>query len=166
MTVTKQCAGYFLCCYVFPALLSAGARWKLDRFLASYPSTATYMYLYLHLLHFSTLAQALLSQLLSPPVPSSLSATLPGRDGRGGTAPPASRGKVWRRENPGTTNTSSTTRSEPDVFSVSLFFIIIFVIIIIILLTSKQKSETYIGLFNFSCQPKSPRATSLYPQSF
>lgn len=165
MTLTKQRAGYFLCCYFFPALLSAEARWKLDRFLASYPSIATYMYLYLYLLHFPIPVQALLSQLLSPPVPSSLSATLPGRGGPSATAPPASRGKVWRRENPGTTNTSSTTRSEPDVFSVSLFFSFIFVIIII-LLTSKQKSETYIGLFNFSCQPKSPRATSLYPQSF
>lgn len=30
----------------------------------------------------------------------------------------------------------------------------------------KKKRETYIGLFNFSCYPKSPRATSLYPQSF
>jgi len=143
MTLTEGSADYFLCCSFFPALLGAEMRRKPDRFpRRSYPSTAKNLSLYLHpplLLPGASLAE---------PAPLSRSPRQPARTGRPRCRrSPRLGGNFGEGENPGSANSSSTTRSEPDVFLAPLLLLFL----LLILLRSKQKRGTYIGLFNFSC---------------
>lgn len=126
----------------FPALLRE-ARRKLDRFPAGVPLQRQNrsISLYPPVLHPGASFAEPTSPSSSPRQP----LRHPARTGRSrcrchrSLPPPPSRGKFGEGINPGTTPSSSTTRSEPDVLLVSFSsFSFFFFIIIIILLTSKQ----------------------------
>lgn len=111
----------------------------------SYSSSAQYLHPHLH---FHNPTQALLSQLLPPEA-----SPRPARTGRHRSH---LEGKVWGRGNPVATNSSflrlarnRTSRGgrggEGEGGLLLMLFFFSF------LLTSKQKRETYIGLFKYSC---------------
>lgn len=149
MILTKQFAEYFLC-YFFPALLGAEARWKPDQYpvrvTLQQQKKYTYICLYPLLLH----------PVLSFADPASLSSSPrsplrhPAQMGRAVPVPPLlpprgeSLGKGKSRHYQFLLHDTLGTGRLFWLFSFLSFFFII-------LLTSKQKRETYIGLFNFSC---------------